>query len=171
MMTSNITCQHCAELEQQIARLSWNDSLNMYNRAGGLEAIRGLPEGFYTVIFADVDRLKAINSATGSHLQTNRYLAAGLRVRRGELAMQFLGDEFVFVLAADADADAFIARITRQLAEQPLTDGERATLAPYGASRLSATFAGRRQVRKQDISLAIEDCSIEVLAKKGARAC
>lgn len=163
-------CTHCAELERRIQALRWNTSLDMLNQAGLMDAIERLEDGAYTVVFCDIDRLKAINSATGSHAQTNRYLREGLRVRVGEIAGQLYGDEVVFILSA-GDADAFIQRIARQLAEQPLTDSERSALAFYGARRLSATFASRTQVHKQDIARAIEDCSIDVLAQKARRPC
>jgi GGDEF domain-containing protein len=170
------TCITCRAMRNENARLAaelhaarWNPTLNMYNMSGGLAAIAALPPGTYAIVFCDIDRLKMINSATGNHLQTNRYLAAGLRVRRGEVAVQFLGDEFVFILGRArgvADPAAFVARLTRQLATQPLTASERAVL---GGADLSATFAWRAGVPRTEILSAIEQLSKRVLAKKAAR--
>lgn len=163
-------CQHCAELEQRIRALSWNGELGMLNRAGLMDAIERLSEGAYTIVFCDIDRMKAINSATGSHVQTNRYLRAGLAVRAGEVVGQLYGDEMVFILDGESDAAAFIGRIGRQLAAQPLTQEERRVLILAGGDgRLSATFASR-EARKADIPAAIEACSIDVLAQKAKRA-
>lgn len=154
--------------EQRIAALVWNDGLGMLNAAGIEDAIASLPAGTYTVVFADIDRLKAINCATGSHVQTNRYLRDGLRVRRGELAGQLYGDEILFVLPEGADAAAFCARITRQLAEQPLSSAERAALEALDGpgARLSATFAW---VETDDVWSAVAALSCDVLAQKAQR--
>lgn len=159
---------------QRIASLIWNDHLGMLNQAGLHDAIAQLPGGAYTVVFCDINRLKVLNSITGNHLQTNRYLRDGLRVRRGEIAGQYFGDEFLFVLAGDADAAAFCARITRQLAEQPLNGMERAALSLIEAcapehARLSATFAWRESVPRDSIVAAIEPLSKDVLAEKAKR--
>lgn len=162
-------CPTCHTLEARIAALVWNDELGMYNRAGLMDAIDRLPEGAYTVVFCDIDRLKAINSATGSHVQTNRYLRDGLRVRAGEIAGQLYGDEIVFILAGTADAQAFIGRISRQLAQQRLTAEEhRALLLAGGGAHLSATFA-YRTATAMTIRQAIEACSVDVLAQKARR--
>lgn len=154
--------------EQRIAALVWSDALGMLNQAGLRDAIAQLPEGAYTVVFADINRLKTLNSITGNHIQTNRYLRDGLRVRRGEIAGQFLGDEIVFILPEGADAAGFCARITRQLAEQPLSSMERAALELIDGpgARLSATFAYETA---SDIWAAIERLSCDVLAQKGKR--
>lgn len=165
----NTTCHHCAEKDRQIARLSWNEGLGMLNQAGLWSAINTLPDGAYIIVFADIDRLKALNSATGSHMQSNRYLKEGLRVRDGELAGQLLGDEIVFILPMEADAPAFIRRIRRQLAGTPLTTKEREALIKAGGDgRLSATFASE-VAEKSAIPLAIESCSRSVLSQKAVR--
>ena len=174
---------HCTttidELEATIRRLRWNDELNMLNPAGLHEAIRQLPEGHYTVIFADIDKMKAINSATGSHCQTNRYLCAGLAVRSGEIAGQLYGDEFIYILDEQSrdemlDAHAFVARIARQLAGQPLTISEKYILATaqgchVSHAKLSATFATQSTVAAHEILSAIETLSSEVLLMKSRR--
>lgn len=154
--------------EWRIASLIWNDHLCMLNQAGLDDAIAHLAPGTHTVVFCDIDRLKKINSITGSHAITNRYLRDGLRVRRGEIAGQLFGDEFLFVLPAGADAAAFCARITRQLAEQPLSGMERAALELLDGSgaRLSATFAW---CETDNVSGAIAQLSADVLAQKAAR--
>ncbi len=167
------------EKQALIRRLSYNESLGMLNPAGLHEAIRTLPEGRYTVIFADVDRLKVLNSATGSHCKTNRYLAAGLARRHGEIVGQLYGDEFIYILdeqtMRDGDSpDAFIAYIARQLAGQPLTISERYALAAaHGCSveqaRLSATFSAKSEVRAGDVMDAIEWLSSDVLRLKAER--
>lgn len=170
------TCSNCAET---IRRMSWNDGLEMLNNAGLMEAIRQLGKGTYTVVFADVDRLKALNSATGSHFATNRYLAAGFRVRSGEIAGQLYGDEIVFILdehsrGGHAQPDSFIARITRQLAGQPLLSSERWALAMaqgvgFDEARLSATFDSKSGVAASAVLAAIEELSSSVLSQKAAR--
>lgn len=157
------------ERDARIESLTWNDELGMLNQAGLHDAISALAPGEHTIIFADINRLKVINSVTGSHLQTNRYLRDGLRVRRGELAGQLLGDEFVFILSAHADCAAFCARITRQLASQPLSQAERLALevADGPGARLGATFAWATSC---DVWSAVEGLSRTVLAQKAQRA-
>jgi GGDEF domain-containing protein len=154
--------------EARIASLTWNDHLAMLNAAGLHDAIAALPAERYTVVFADINRLKVINTITGSHVQTNRYLRDGLRVRRGEIAGQFLGDEFVFVLPADADAAAFCARVGRQLAEQPLSQAERTALELIDGvgARLGATFAW---AETDDVWHTVEALSRDVLSQKARR--
>jgi GGDEF domain-containing protein len=162
-----------------IQRLRWNPSLNMLNQAGLMEAIRTLPAGRYTVVYCDIDRLKTLNSATGNHFQTNRYLADGLAVRVGELAGQLFGDEFCFILneASRGDAvqpDAFIARITRQLAGQPLLQSERYALAAaqgchVSEATLTATFAAQSDVTPGQVLRVIEQLSRDVLSLKAER--
>jgi GGDEF domain-containing protein len=155
--------------EQRIAALVWNDHLGMLNAAGLQDAIDTLPAGdVYTVIFADINRLKDINRVTGSHIQTNRYLRDGLRVRRGEVAGQLYGDEFIFILPEGADAAGFCARITRQLASQPLSQAERMALEVLDGpgARLSATFAWEVA---RDVWAAVERLSRDVLAQKAKR--
>jgi GGDEF domain-containing protein len=161
-----------ALIRQQQARivaLTWNDELAMLNQAGLRDAVASLPDASYTVVLCDIDRLKTINSATGSHMQTNRYLRDGLRVRRGEIAGQLYGDEFLFVLEDGADVTAFQARIGRQLAQQPLGQAERAMLESVAGpgARLSATFASAAGVT--DVWAAVEQLSIDVLAQKARR--
>lgn len=154
--------------QQRIASLVWNESLSMYNQAGLRDAIAQLEPGTYTIIFCDINRLKQINSATGSHTITNRYLRDGLRVRRDEIAGQLYGDEFLFVLTDGADAAGFCARISRQLAEQPLSQDERAALESVDGpgARLSATFAYERS---DDVWQAVARLSADVLAQKAKR--
>ncbi len=169
---STRTTQELLELiaaqERRIESLIWNDDLSMYNQAGIRDAIDQLTPGTYTVIFADINRLKVINSITGSHVQTNRYLRDGLRVRQGEIAGQLYGDEMIFILPAHADAAGFCTRITRQLAQQPLTHAERVALElidGIGAT-LSATFACERT---EDVWQAVERLSANVLSQKAKR--
>jgi len=157
------------ELEATIQRLQFNTYLDMYNQAGLMRAIDQLPDGVYIVIFADIDHMKALNSATGSHDKTNHYLAAGLKVRQAEIAGQLFGDEIVFILEA-TDADAFCQRIGRQLAAQPLSPAERCALYSAGSQPyLSATFAHRSHVAPDQIRSVIAQLSVEVLAQKKAR--
>lgn len=153
----------------------YDRSLGMLNGNGGRLVIMLLTLplwliGGYTLIFADVDRLKQLNKVTGSHLETNRLMRSGFRVRRWEIAWKVYGDEFAFLIIGDGEA--FCQRIARQLAAQPLSEGQRAALAtmdgcrPEGA-RLSATFAvcvGFRSVWQ-----ALEHGSREVLRKKEER--
>lgn len=170
------TCRTCqamrdelARLHQEIARLEWDETVNMFNAAGGYRAIDALPDGEYALVFCDIDYLKSINSATKNHIQTNVYLAGGLAVRVGEIAIRLMGDEFLFILGNTrgyADPMAFVGRLTDQLAAQPLTEEERAGL-PNGV--LSATFAWRKGVAKSGIRDAIGDLSRGVLTKKDQR--
>jgi GGDEF domain-containing protein len=154
--------------KQRIEDLCWNPSLHMLNSAGLHDAVAQLEPGTYTVVFCDINRLKTINAATGSHVATNRYLRDGLRVRRGEVAGQYLGDEFLFILPEDADAPGFCSRLTRQLAAQPLSQAERSALdaadGPHAC--LSATFAWEVT---SDVWAAVERLSREVLASKARR--
>jgi GGDEF domain-containing protein len=163
-----------------IARLQYNESLGMLTAAGLADAIRTLdPNTTYTVVFCDIDRLKTLNNVTRNHLQTNRYLAAGLVVRYGEIAGQLLGDEFVFILDDQArdtetDPDGFVDRIARQLAGQPLTISELYALAAaqrchVSEARLSATFATQSNVSACQVEAAIEQLSCQVLAMKSER--
>ena len=167
------------ELEATISRLRWDTSFGMLNPAGLHEAIRQLPEGQYTVIFADVDHMKHINSATGSHCKTDRYLTAGLKVREGEIAGRIHGDEIIYILdeqsrGEDADPHAFVARIARQLAGQPLTISEKYILAAaqgvhVSQAKLSATFACASSVAAHEILSTIETLSSDVLLMKSRR--
>jgi GGDEF domain-containing protein len=177
------TCPDCRAKDETIRMLRWNPTLNMLRAAGFDEAIRRLPDTTtYTVVLCDVDRMKAINDATGNHVQTDRYLAAGFAVRRGEIAGQLhdKGDEFGFILDeqsrdTETDAHAFVARIARQLAGQPLIQSERYALAAaqgvhVSEARLSATFATRSGLTAAQVPGVIEVLSKEVLELKGARA-
>jgi len=167
------------ELHATIRRLSWNTELNMLNGAGLREAIRQLAPGRYTIVFCDIDKMKAINSATGSHCQTNRYLCAGLARRAGEISGQLYGDEFVYIIDEatrrdDDTPDAFVAFISRQLAGQALTISERYALAAahgchVSQARLSATFAVCSGVCAEHVMAAIEQCSSDVLLQKAER--
>lgn len=152
----------------------YDPSLKMWNRNGGrllrliLTPVCWL--GGYTLIFADVDRLKHLNKATGNHFETNRLLANGFKVRRGEFAWQVFGDEFAFLIRGNGQA--FCNRISRQLALQPLSEAQREALAAIGGccpseAKLSATFAVYQNAR--NISQALEVCSANVLAQKAKR--
>lgn len=174
-MLEHILSRHPDELiklirqqEARITSLIWSDELSMLNQAGLRDAITQLEPGVYTVVFCDINRLKTINQITGSHVATNRYLRDGLRVRRGELAGQLYGDEILFVLPEGADAPAFCARLTRQLAEQPLSQAERMALESVDGpgARLSATFAWEVT---SDVWSAVERLSRDVLAQKAKR--
>ena len=153
-----------------IVFLCYDPSLGMFNRSGGrlLVVLLTLPCLLFgaTLIFADVNRLKKINEATGNHLLTNALLKNGFRVRLGEWAWQVFGDEFGFVIWGDGAA--FTQRITRQLAAQSLTESQRQVLIDAdGIDHLSATFAIVTNVRH--IGRALGRGSVEVLAAKAAR--
>lgn len=176
------TCSDCQAKDEKIRKLSWNTTLDMYRAPGLEDTIANLsPATSYSVIVCDIDKMKAINSATGNHFQTDRYLAAGLAVRDGEIAGQLhdKGDEFVFILdetsrGVDADAHAFVARIARQLAGQPLSISERYVLAAaqgchVSQAKLSATFAVQSSVAAHEVLEAIETLSSEVLLMKARR--
>lgn len=168
-----------AELRETIARMEQNPQLGMLTAAGLAERLRGLTEGSYTVIFCDIDKMKQLNAATGSHFATNVYLRAGLRVRSGEIAGQLFGDEFIFVLPERSrgqrtGVEAFVGRIRRQLAAQPLRPHERHALADalscaIDETRITATFAHQSGLRPCQIAGAIEQLSGRTLAaKRGA---
>lgn len=158
-----------------IIRLCRDAHLDMWNHHGGRLIILALSLpmrliGGYTLVFADVNRLKQLNSATGNHFATNRMLYAGLRVRLGEFAWRIWGDEFAFLIRGDGQA--FCGRIARQLASQPLTREQRAAIAAVEGVELeqvvmSATFAVYPDVRNP--LAALERASADVLAKKAAR--
>lgn len=168
-------------LRATITSLRWNSTLKMLRAAGLDEHIRTLPDATYIVVLCDIDRLKTINAVTGNHCQTDRYLRAGLKVRKGEIAGQLhdCGDEIAFILPATTrgrptNPDAFVARIARQLAGQPLTISERYALAaaqrcPVAQAKLSATFACLSNVAADDVMTAIEQLSCQVLAMKAKR--
>jgi hypothetical protein len=158
-----------------IAYLCYDPSLGMLNRNGGrlLILLLSLPLlvfGGYTLVFADVDRLKQINKATGNHFDTNRLLRAGFRVRFGEIAWQQFGDEFGFLIRGDGRA--FCQRIARQLASQALAETQREALAAIegvdtSEAKLSATYSVYENVRW--IGSALEHCSQDVLRQKAVR--
>jgi GGDEF domain-containing protein len=189
---STTTCPDCQAKDEKIRRLSWSPALQMYRAAGLEDAIANLdPTKTYMVALCDIDRMKAINSATNNHVQTDRYLAAGLAVREGEIAGQMhdKGDEFVFIVdehslehSAPADperrhinsAESFVDRIARQLAGQPLLQSERYALAAaqhchVSDAKLSATFATETGVSAGQVYAAIERLSSGVLKLKAER--
>ncbi len=153
-----------------IVFLCYDPSLGMFNRSGGrlMAVLLALPCLLFgaTLIFADVNRLKKINEATGNHLLTNALLKGGFRVRFGECAWQVFGDEFGFIIWGDGQA--FIQRIARQMATQPLNMAQRRVLLDTdGVDYLSATFAIIPNVRQ--INTALRRGSAEVLAQKAKR--
>ncbi len=150
--------------------LCYDPSLGMFNRSGGrlLTILLALPCLLFgaTLIFADVNRLGMVNKATGNHLLTNSLLRGGFRVRPGEWAWQIYGDEMGFIIWGDGAA--FVNRLSRQLAAQPLTDVQRRVLIDAdGVDHLSATFSIVTNVRH--IGRALERGSREVLAQKAQR--
>ena len=104
---------------------------------------------------------------------------AGLKVRDGEIAGRIHGDEVVYILDEHSrdeapDAHAFVARIARQLAGQPLSISERYVLAAaqgvhVSQAKLSATFATQSGVAAHEILTAIETLSSDVLLMKSRR--
>jgi GGDEF domain-containing protein len=158
-----------------IVRLCRDAHLNMWNHHGARLALilLSIPMrlvGSYTLVFADINRLKQLNSACGDHFITNRMLYNGLRVRRSEFAWRIWGDEFGFLIRGNGHA--FAARVARQLAEQPLTDAQRRALADVegcdpAAVKMSATFSIYANVK--DVWGALGACSADVLARKAAR--
>ena len=157
-----------------IVFLCYDPSLGMFNRSGGrllvlLLAVPCMLIGA-TLVFADVNRLKKINEVTGNHLLTNKLLKGGFRVRRGEWAWQIFGDELGFLIWGDGAL--LVARLTRQLADQPLTLVQRRVLADADGvsvedAHLSATFAIVTDVRH--IGRALSDGSADVLKQKAER--
>jgi len=157
-----------------IGFLCYDPSLGMFNRSGGrlLAIILAVPCLLIgaTLVFADVNRLKKINEATGNHLLTNKLLKGGFRVRRGEWAWQIYGDELGFLIWGDGAQ--LVARLTRQLAAQPLTLVQRRVIADADhvcveCACLSATFAIVTDVRH--IGRALSIGSADVLAQKAER--
>ncbi len=157
-----------------IGFLCYDPSLGMFTRAGGrlLVIVLALPCLLFgaTLIFADVNRLKKINEATGNHMLTNVLLRGGFRVRPGEFAWQVFGDEFGFIIWGDGAA--VVARLTRQLAAQELTDRQRLVIALADGvaiedARLSATFSV--PIKTRNIGKALERGSKDVLAQKKQR--
>jgi hypothetical protein len=158
-----------------IVYLSYDRSLGMLNGNGGrlVLAIMTFPVrviGGYTLIFADVDRLKQLNKVTMNHFETNRLLRGGFQVRRGEIAWKIYGDEFAFLIRGDGHA--FCHRIARQLAAQPLSQEQRVALSEINGysideAKLSATFAVLDGVRH--LWPAMEVLSQDVLCQKEIR--
>lgn len=153
-----------------IVFLCYDPGLGMLNRSGGrlLALILALPCLLFgaTLVFADVNRLKKINEATGDHLLTNELLKNGFRVRVGEWAWQIFGDEFGFLIWGDGAA--FVLRLERQLAAQPLTKAQRLVLIDAdGVDCLSATFSA--PIRTRSIERALARGSRDVLAQKSIR--
>jgi len=162
--------QRIRALEAENARLRHNTYLQMLNSAGLLHAIDHLPAGRYVLVFADVDQMKAINTATGSHDATDRHLAAGLKVRDNELAGQLRGDEIAFILEEATNAPAFIARIGAQLRRQRLDPAaRRSLLLATGRPHITVTAAWRAGVCPREMRAVLDELSIEVLAMKAAR--
>lgn len=153
-----------------IVWLCYDPSLGMLNRNGGrlLILLLAWPCLVFgaTFVFADVNRLKLINKVTGNHFLTNALLKNGFRVRWNEFAWQIFGDEFGFIIWGDGHA--FVARLARQLAAQPLTDAQRRVLLEVdGIDHLSATFAIASGIRH--IGRALARSSAHVLAQKAER--
>jgi GGDEF domain-containing protein len=164
--------QEITQLRARVESMRWCHVLGMLNQAGGYDAIDALADGEYTIIFCDIDKMKAINTATGNHFSSNRYLTDGLRVRAGEVVFQLMGDEFVFIVKCRAQP--LIRRIRRQLASQPLRIEERTALAlakgvALESAKLSATFSAQERVAKHDIRTAIMALAGATLAKKAGR--
>ena len=162
--------QRIRDLEAENARLRHNEYLSMLNSAGLMHAIDHLPEARYVLVFADVDKMKAINTATGGHGTTDRHLAAGLQVRDTEIAGQLRGDEIVFILDEDTNAPAFIARIGAQLRRQRLDPAaRRSLLLATGRPHITVTAAWRAGVLPSEMRAVLDELSVEVLALKQAR--
>ena len=162
--------QRIAVLEAENARLRHNSYLKMLNSAGLLHAIDHLPVARYVLVLCDVDQMKQVNSATGSHDQTDRHLARGLKVRDNELAGQLRGDEIVFILEEATNAPAFIARIGAQLRRQRLDPAaRRALLLATGRAHITVTAAWRAGVLPCEMRAVLDELSVEVLALKAAR--
>jgi hypothetical protein len=172
MLTLHILAHFAAAIT--IVYLCYDPSLGMLNRSGGRLLIVLLAPVCLlfgaTFVFADVNRLKAINTATGNHLLTNALLRGGFRVRFGEFAWQIFGDEIGFIIWGDGYA--FVRRLERQLGAQPLTLTQRAVIAeadgvPIDAACLSATFAVVTGTR--NIWQAMGVASGDVLSQKARR--
>jgi GGDEF domain-containing protein len=165
------TLQHAnARLHALVTSMGRNPFLDMLNQAGFLHAIDALPDRLYTLVFCDVDKMKAINTATGCHQKTDAYLRAGFRVRAGEVAGQIHGDELAFILDEPADAMGFERRIRAQLRAVRLGVEERRKLLTAGTNPyISATFAHKRALRPAEMRAALDELSIDVLTQKARR--
>lgn len=156
------------EVNQQ---LRWNPFLSMLNQAGFLHAIDMLPtDRLYTLIFCDVDKMKALNTATQCHQKTDAYLRAGFAVREGEIAGQIHGDELAFILEEPCHPIRFEYRIRRQLRELRLNNEERRALfGASGRAYITAMFAHQRGLRPSEMRSALDTLSTNVLAQKAER--
>jgi len=159
-----------ARLHALVRSMGRNEFLGMLNQAGFMHAIDALPDGLYTLVFCDVNKMKAINTATGCHQKTDAYLRAGFQVRGGEIAGQIHGDELAFILEEPADPVGFERRIGRQLRDVRLGTEERRALLPAGTRPyITAMFAHKRGVRPCEMRAALDELSIDVLSQKARR--
>lgn len=96
------------EEREEVERDSQIDKLTMcYNKNSGLEILNKFlnakaSDEFYTLIFIDLDNFKTINDTFG-HLEGDELLsgigkAIKNKIRGGDIAIRFGGDEFVIVL-------------------------------------------------------------------------
>jgi GGDEF domain-containing protein len=158
-------------LRQVNEKMRWNPFLGMLNQAGFMHAIDGLnPNNLYTLLFCDVNKMKALNTATGCHQKTDAYLRAGFQVRTGEIAGQIHGDELAFVLEEPANAAGFVQRLRNQLRSVRLGNEERRALVNAGARPyITAMFSFKRGLRPCEMRAALDELSGDVLSQKARR--
>lgn len=165
-----LECEN-ARLQRLNATLRWNPFLGMLNQAGLMHTIDTLPDDrLYTLVFCDVNKMKALNTATGCHQKTDAYLKAGFRVRAGEIIAQLHGDELAAILEEPANAQGFEMRLRRQLRDVRLGTEERRALLNAGARPyITAMFAHARGLRPSELRAALDTLSMDVLAQKARR--
>jgi GGDEF domain-containing protein len=158
-------------LRATIESMGHNEFLGMHNQAGFLHAIDALPtDRLYTLVFCDVNKMKALNTATGNHQKTDAYLRAGFQVRAGEIAGQIHGDELSFVLEEPANAAGFVQRTRNQLRSVRLGNEERRRLVNAGVRPyITAMFAYKRGLRPCEMRAALDELSMDVLSQKARR--
>lgn len=121
-------CTTCTAKDQEIARLTaelaatqqrlilpgWNVPINGQTlHELRIMARDGHAATRYDVYIGDLDRLKQWNTATGSQLITDSYLAPALAVRRGDALLEGAvdnADMFIFVFPSGAGDTAIYAK-------------------------------------------------------------
>jgi GGDEF domain-containing protein len=160
-----------ARLQALVTSMGRNTFLDMLNQAGFMHAIDALPpDRLYTLVFCDVNKMKALNTATGCHQKTDAYLRAGFQVRTGEIAGQIHGDELAFVLEEPANAAGFVQRLRNQLRSVRLGNEERRALVNAGTRPyITAMFSFKRGLRPCEMRSALDELSGDVLSQKARR--